>query len=255
MIMKISVRGLDDLGNFLKHEIEPSNETLEHRRQLAEQLYEYCRKWAAALIETCEAVSRRWEREGPGGAEDEILALYDDFQKINYDSLKSESPIVKYLLKDAQFEPFANACVDFYKSALNVKRIVYGEIQDSRGNFARYPTASIQKMFRLWRAEVRQMFQKVNNEWMKVQTIQPVPPETPSYLESQKKKFSNKKSIALIILVAALIVGIAEVTDAIKKISEFFNWDIIQSPNPDKKESPSPVTFEEWWRTKNKGEN
>jgi hypothetical protein len=54
--------------------------------------------------------------------------------KLEYWSLESTSPILLFLKEDERFQPFVMSCIAFYNSALSVKRLVYGQIEDTPGH-------------------------------------------------------------------------------------------------------------------------
>lgn len=173
--MAIIIPGFSTLYNILKRDIELDNTKLEYRRFLAKELYDNCLNWSEALMNAFGLAVKKWEKVGRADAEREIMKLVEDFnlQKINYTSLRSDSPIIEHLLSDKRFKSFAEASVDFYESALDVKRIAYGDIKDSTGNKINSNDAGIQKMVGLWKDEVNRMIKNVNHEWMKVQIIEP----------------------------------------------------------------------------------
>jgi AraC-like DNA-binding protein len=170
--MTINIPGLDTLYEILKRHIEVGNDNLEARKKLAADLYDSCHKWSRILIDTFNQAVGRWEQEGRNAAADEILQLERDFHRIDYFALKENSPILVHLAEDTRFEEFSGACSDFYKSALSVKRLVYGDIKNEHGEYILADETSIDEMVSLWRKEVELMLEKVSIEWMKIQVLE-----------------------------------------------------------------------------------
>ena len=168
----MDIPGLDTLYSVLKRNIDRRNDVLAQRKELAKELMDNCRKWASELLKTFNEAVMRWQ--GPGGreaAEREIVQLQEDFLKLDYWSLKSDSPILSFLHQDRQFAAFADSCADFYMSALEVKRIAFGSIKGSSGQYVNANDVGVKSMVEHWRAEVERMLSKVTTQYHKIRTI------------------------------------------------------------------------------------
>lgn len=169
----MDIPGLPTLYAILKRHIDRGNDILAQRKALADELMENCLSWSQILIDTFEKAVARWRREGRDAAEKEIMEQVMDFMKLNYESLKDTSPILLFLKEDSRFEAFALSCANFYKSALSVKRLVYGQIESHPGHFVTEQDVGIAKMVELWRDEVETMLREVSVEHMRVKVIVP----------------------------------------------------------------------------------
>ena len=169
----MDIPGLSTLYSILKRNIDRENDVLAQRKRLADELIENCRKWAGVLIDTFSHAVRRWETEGRDAAEKEIMAQEMDFMKLDYWSLEGTSPILLFLKEDARFEEFAQSCAKFYKSALYVKRLVYGQIESHPGHYVSERDVGIGKMVELWSNEVERMLRDVTTQHMRVKVLLP----------------------------------------------------------------------------------
>lgn len=167
------IPGISALYNILKRNIERGNDVLVQRKELSKELMENCRSWSSILLSTFDKAVGRWAIEGREKAASEIMKLEEDFMKLDYWSLEASSPILLFLKEDRRFEIFADSCANFYKSALYVKRIVYGDIQAHSGGYVSADDVGIKGMVDLWREEVERMLREVSTEYMKVRTIEP----------------------------------------------------------------------------------
>lgn len=170
--MSLSIPGLGTLYAIFKRDIDVKNDRLEYRRELAKELYDNCQEWSRLLVSTFDSAIIRWSDEGRNSAADEIMELVEDFHKINYYSLREDSPIVKLLLSDSRFTEFGEACCEFYKSALDIKRIVYGDIQNRYGEYISCQEVGVEKMVNLWKSEVERMLKTVTYKWMEIKTLE-----------------------------------------------------------------------------------
>lgn len=153
--------------------IEVKNDILAQRKELAQGLLQNCQTWARVLLSTFDTAVERWKRDGPMAAEREIMAQQDDFMKLDYWSLESTSPVLLFLKEDERFKPFVDSCVAFYNSALSVKRLVYGQIEDKPGHYVSAHEREVGAMVKLWHAEVERMLRDVSINHMKVMVLQP----------------------------------------------------------------------------------
>jgi hypothetical protein len=169
----MDIPGLSTGYAIYKRNIDRTNDALKQRQQLAAELLQNCKLWSGILISVFDDAVARWSVEGPEAAEREIMKQQEDFLKLNYGSLESESPILLFLGEDERFRPFAQSCFDFHMSALSVKRMVYGSIKDKEGHdFTAFET-DISVMVQLWRAEVERMLSNVNINHMRVMILKP----------------------------------------------------------------------------------
>lgn len=150
----------------------PPESSVTNRKEISETLYSNCLQWAHALLQTFDDAVLRWENEGQSAAEDEIMALVEDFMKIDYWSLKDSSPLLLYLKEDTRFSKMADACSDFYHSALDVKRIAYGDIEKSPNKYVSRSSVGLKGMVHLWKAEVERMLERVTREYHTIRTIE-----------------------------------------------------------------------------------
>jgi len=169
----VDIPGLSTLYDILKRNIERDNNVLTQRRQLASELMENCRQWSGILIDTFQRAVERWEKDGSFAAEYEIMAQEQDFLKLDYWSLESSSPILIFLIEDARFRNFVDSCARFYRSALSVKRLVYGDIRTSAGEYVTVGQIGLRGMVSAWQDEVERMLRDVSHEFMHIKTITP----------------------------------------------------------------------------------
>lgn len=169
----MDIPGLSTLYAILKRNIDHENDVFAQRRRLADELMANCREWSSVLVRVFREAVARWAREGREAAAEEILAQEQDFLKLDYWSLESSSPILLFLREDSRFAHFADACAQFYRSALSVKRLVYGDIQTHPGVYVSEREVGITGMVNAWEQEVEGMLQDVNREHMVVKTLTP----------------------------------------------------------------------------------
>ena len=170
--MSLKIPNLNTLYAIIKRDIDNKNDRLEYRKELAKELKDNCQEWARVLVETFNNAIERWEEEGRDAAANEIMDLEMDFLRLNYHSLREDSPIIKHLHKDGRFADFAEACCQFYKSALYVKRIVYGQIKNDSGKHISSNDTTIDIMVTIWCDEVKRMLENVRYKWMEIQTLE-----------------------------------------------------------------------------------
>lgn len=169
----MDIPGLSTLYSILKRQIDRENDLLAQRKKLADELMENCRNWAGILLETFRNAVRRWGTEGRAAAEKEIMEQEMDFMKLDYWSLEHTSPVLRFLKEDSRFEDFANSCARFYKSALSVKRLVYGDIEAHPGQHVTERDVGIAGMVDLWSGEVEKMLRDVATHHMRVRVLAP----------------------------------------------------------------------------------
>lgn len=141
------------------------------RKVLADELMENCLEWSRVLVQTFRGAVSRWETEGRQAAQDDISTLERDFLKLNYRSLESSSPILLFLNEDSQFRSFVTACGEFYRSALGVKRLAFGEIQTHPDVYVSLQQVGIRAMVEAWEREVERMLGAVTHEHMHIKTL------------------------------------------------------------------------------------
>ena len=173
MKMATAIPGISALYAILKRHIDRGNDVLSQRKDLANELRENCLKWTALLEETFLQVEQKVDDFDFRGAQKTIEAQMADFMKVDYKFLEQESPILLFLAEDNQFKGFVESCAGFYRSGLDVKRIVYASIPDANGNEIRLKTDGLSKVSQAWRNELERMLGRVNHEYMKVKTIVP----------------------------------------------------------------------------------
>ena len=169
----MDIPGLSTLYAILKRDIDRKNDVFAQRKELAAELMENCREWSRLLIEAFHGAVSRWETEGRSAAENDISNLERDFLKLNYYALQSSSPILLFLSGDAQFAPFADACGEFYRSALGVKRLVFGDIQTHPDVYVSMQQVGIRAMVEAWEDEVERMLRAVTHAHMHIKTLTP----------------------------------------------------------------------------------
>ena len=170
----MDIPGLPTLYAILKRDIDRKNDIFRQRKELSAELMDNCRRWSEVLVSTFRGAIGRWAEEGRDAAANDIMQLEMDFLKLDYYSLESSSPILAFLREDSAFRAFAEACAAFYKSALSVKRIVYGDIQTHPGVYVTAGQVGIQGMVNAWENEVEQMLRKVGHEYMRVRILTPL---------------------------------------------------------------------------------
>jgi hypothetical protein len=169
----MDIPGLSTLYAILKRNIELKNDVVAQRKELAAELYQNCRKWTEILIETFDKASLDWARKGKDAALKEVEKQIDDFMKLDYWSLESNSPILRFLREDKRFETYARSCANFYLAALDLKRLVYGGIEDHPGHKVTLGDVGVQRMFQLWKEELEAMLQDVSMRHNEIRTITP----------------------------------------------------------------------------------
>ncbi len=167
------IPGLNALYGILKRHIERGNDELKQRKELAQEVRDSCHHWSKLLVKMIDDVVEQWERNNRSGAIDSIMRLTNDFHEIDYWSLDESSPILKFLKKDPRFRDFAIKCAGFYKSALDLKRLAYGEIKDRHGMLHNAATVGLPTMAHIWREEVRERLRCVTTAHNYVKTIVP----------------------------------------------------------------------------------
>jgi hypothetical protein len=167
------IPGISALYNILKRDVERGNDILEQRKALSKDLLDNCNAWTAALLQTFDRIMQNWENDGRDAAMKQIEAQMYDFMKLDYHSLENHSPILLFLRGDSRFEAFAHACCQFYQSALDLKRLVYGQIEESPNHHVSSNDVGMQRMVELWHEEVGRMLQAVRREHNAVKTIIP----------------------------------------------------------------------------------
>ena len=169
----MDIPGLSTLYSIHKRQIDRKNDILKQRQEFAHGLLQNCQMWAQALLTAFDAAVHRWHTEGEQAAKDEIVAQEEDFMKLEYWSLESTSPVLLFLKEDDRFAPFVSSCAAFYNSALSVKRMAYGQIQDASGIFVFSDQRLVRDMVKLWRSEVERMLREVSINHMHVMTLTP----------------------------------------------------------------------------------
>jgi hypothetical protein len=160
----MDIPGLSTLYAIHKRTIDRENDVLRQRKDLSLELKTNCHRWSELLVSTFRDASNRWATEGRHAAVREILELEQDFLRLDYCSLESDSPIIAFLREDSSFRPFADACVSFYQSALSLKRMARGDLMT---------VSAIQEAEREWRTEVERMLREVDHEHQKVRILVP----------------------------------------------------------------------------------
>ena len=150
----MDIPGLSTLYAILKRHIEIKNDVLSQRKELAQELVDNCEKWSDVLIKTFDSAVARWQVEGREAAIGEILQQDNDFRRLNYLSLAGDSPILEFLNKDERFQPFVASCVDFYQSALDIKKLVWGQIEEYPGRYVIAQDNDVSVMIKLWHREL-----------------------------------------------------------------------------------------------------
>ena len=169
----MDIPGLSTLYAIFKRNIDRENDVFAQRSRLADELMANCRQWSSVLLAVFRDAVRRWAQEGRDAAAEEIMAQEQDFLKLDYWSLESSSPILRFLSEDPRFVDFSNACAQFYRSALSVKRLVYGDIQTHPGVYVSEREVGIAGMVNAWQNEVERMLSEVSREYMVVRTLTP----------------------------------------------------------------------------------
>lgn len=169
--MALQIPGLSTLYAILKRDIEHQNNQLRQRKELAKELHENCRKWSDLLVNSFSTVFKFLEANGKEAAEKEINSLMSDFLELNYRALEKESPIIRFLRKDKRFKSFAETCIKFYNSALDIKWIVYGEVEAHHGLLVDIENKDLDDRVRIYQQEVRAVFERVNYAYMETQII------------------------------------------------------------------------------------
>ncbi len=170
----MDIPGLSTLYAIHKRGIDRKNDVLQQRKELAKELLENCQTWSKVLLETFAAAVERWKVDGREAAEQEILAQEQDFMKLEYWGLEHESPIMKFLAEDRRFVAFVNSCADFYHSALSVKRLAWGQIEDHPGHFVSSHDVGLDVMVAAWHAEIERMLRNVSTNHMALKVLTPI---------------------------------------------------------------------------------
>ena len=171
-----AIPGLSALYAILTRQIGRKNSILTNRQSLAREVAESIEKWAELLNDTFLGALSTWEADGKAKAQKTVNDLIRDFIKVRYSALRTSSPILRHLAEDERFEPFATASVEFYQAAIETKRLVYGQIETSPGEYLVANSASgvaSRRMIEEWLREIERKLNRVQTEYDRIRTIAP----------------------------------------------------------------------------------
>ena len=169
---KLAISGLKVLYSILTRDIERTNNVLEQRRTLAADLRDNALRWAQLLLDTFDDAVRLAEEEGREAALAAVDELIADFMEIDYRALDESSPILEYLDEDKRFSEFVYSCRQFYQSALHIKRLVHGGIQDHDEAYISMQDTDIQQVVQTYKNEVELMVNRVTSTHNALKTIE-----------------------------------------------------------------------------------
>jgi len=169
----VGIPGLSTLYAILKRNIERQNDILAQRKDLSRELYDNCVQWSRILQDVFTEVRAVCKSHGRDAGRRLVEEQIHDFVKLDYGSLRSSSPIINFLREDETFATFAEACIAFYDSALDVKRIAYGSLEREPGEFVGEHEVGIDEMVRLWLAELERALDQVATEYQRTRTAVP----------------------------------------------------------------------------------
>jgi len=171
--MSVSIPGISALYAILKRNIDRDNDVLNQRKNLASQLKDNCYKWVEILEQVFSNAEKMVDNRDYLGAKRAVENQMDDFLKLNYKSLKTESPILIFLDEDERFSKFVDSCENFYRSALDIKKVVYRGVRDADGYEVRLEKNGLSAVRNAWRYELESMIDRVNHEYMMIEVIKP----------------------------------------------------------------------------------
>ncbi len=169
----MNIPGISTLYEILKRDIERKNDVLSQRKKLSAELRENAHRWTNLLADTFSKASSRIADDDYRAAEKEIMELWTDFRQVDYKLLEETSPIIQYLLEDERFESYTQSCVRFYKSALDLKRLVYTGIKKADGHDVRLKRDGFSKIEKAWKRELEDMQSDLDREFMKIKVLEP----------------------------------------------------------------------------------
>ena len=169
----MSIPGLSTLYAIFKRDIDRNNTVLSKRLELANELQNNAQKWTLYLQTAFNEAIKLYRRGLMDDALHRVLEQQEDFLKLDYDSLKIDGPILTYLGEDSRFNDFVNCCSSFYRSALDIKRLVYTGIENSEGEIEIMIDDDIEVVAITYRAEVERMHRGLLKSYNKLKTIEP----------------------------------------------------------------------------------
>lgn len=169
----MSIPGLKTLYDIYKRDIERDNAILAKRIKLANELRNNAKSWTVYLETVFDEAIRLYRRGLKSAALERVDEQIRDFMKLDYDSLKSDGPILSYIAKDARFADFVQTCARFYSSALDIKRLVHSGIENADGEIRNMVENDIEEVVLLYRSEIERMHRELIRSHNGLKTIEP----------------------------------------------------------------------------------
>jgi|GEM_PF-1424230 len=163
---------ISTLSTILKRPIEPRSDALIQRRELAAELQENCQKLAIYLKGAFRKQAKQVNEVDSGALEKKVMNLMNDFQHVDSTFQEDTSPILQYLAIDMRFKDLAQSSADFYKLALDLKKLLNENVPDSAALENLCKEDGLSKMTSAWQSKLDTMLNTVNQEYMKVMALQ-----------------------------------------------------------------------------------
>lgn len=169
----MAIPGLGTLYAIYKRDIDRDNAILSKRIELSDELRKNAKSWTVYLETAFDEAIKLYRK----GLKDDALGRIDeqisDFMNLDYDSLKEEGPILSYLAEDDRFSSFVKSCIDFYSSALDIKRLVYSGIENADGENKNMVEHDIGLVVSLYRSETECMYRGLIRSYNELKIIEP----------------------------------------------------------------------------------
>jgi hypothetical protein len=162
--------GVEATKKLFQTPVRAGGDVFSQRKKLAKELYQNCRRWSQILLETFDKAGERWVSKGEEAAAEIIAKQQRDLMKLDYLSLEADSRMLKFLREDSQFERFADACAEFYRTAIDLKEGVFTRIQASLLERPRLDVADISREVASWKDRVDGMLRPVTDEYHSIRT-------------------------------------------------------------------------------------
>lgn len=164
---------VNTLYNIHKRQIERSNDILDQRKKISEDLKNNCHQWSKLLLDYFEESILIGQERGKDAALRHIDILILDIHNLDYWSLKADSTLLSFLDEDKRFRNFVNSCMNFYDSALDIKPIVYGSLQNHKNEYISIHDSDIKVVIATYRSKIEQMLTSVMQNYHAIQIIVP----------------------------------------------------------------------------------
>lgn len=108
--------------------VEVKNDKLRQRQDLARDVVTTCVQWTELLSKMISEAAQAVESGGVAAAQGVIERQINDFFRVDYFSIHSESKLLRHLDKDDRFSEFVAVAHSFYDTAIELKRLGYANV-------------------------------------------------------------------------------------------------------------------------------